>query len=263
MNSTSWQLAVFLPLLFSMQASGGLPMLFSRRTIFLLLIAGAPCLSGCNTSHARSAPVCASAGRGQVLTSPVAKHAPRDSAFAVYNNPTYGVSFRYPRNFELQEAFEPSSMKPLEQLTGPQSDSIPVAAVVIPNDAFPNTAFRGGYLQFAVNPAVKPESCQSFVVPRDPDWRDSTGTFTISGSKFLWWQSRDVANHMDYYTRIYAGFFHGACYEFYLEVTDSISMVPDPAEKPADSQKILRQLDKIVSSLQLSPPAPVAHPPKP
>jgi hypothetical protein len=241
-------------------AQEAFPMLFARRTIFFLLIAGAPCLSGCNTSHARSAPARASAVKAQTPTPPSAKHAPHDSSFSIYNNPAYGISFRYPRNFELQETFEPGSTQPLEQFAGPQSDSIPVAAVVIPNDAFPNTTFGGGYLQFAVNPAVTPETCQSFAAPGDPDWRDSNGTSTISGINFHWRQSGDVANH---YTRIYAGFFHGACYEFYLEVTDTISMVPDPAEKPADSPKILHQLDKIVSSLQLRPPTTVAHPTKP
>jgi hypothetical protein len=238
-------------------------MLFARRSIFFLLIASTPCLSGCDSSHARSAPVRGSAVKLQASTPSPTKHAPRDSPFTIYNNPAYGVSFRYPRNFELQETFEPDSTQPLEQLTGPQSDSIPVAAVVIPNDAFPNTTFGGGYLQFVVNPAVTPETCESFAVPSDPDWRDSTGSSTISGITLHWRQSRSVANHRDYYTRIYAGFFHGACYEFYLEVTDSISMAPDSAEKPADSPKILRQLDKIVSSLQLRQPAPAEQTPKP
>jgi hypothetical protein len=234
-------------------------MLFSRRIFLVLLITSPAWLSGCNTTRAHSA----SAVKAQTPTPPSAKHAPHDSSFSIYNNPAYGISFRYPRNFELQETFEPGATQPLEQLTGTQSDSIPVAAVVIPNDAFPNTTFGGGHLQFAVNPAVTPETCQSFAIPEDPDWRDSNGTSTISGINFHWRQSGDVADHMDYYTRIYAGFFHGACYEFYLEVTDTISMVPDPAERPADSPKILRQLDKIVSSLQLRPPTPVAHPTKP
>jgi hypothetical protein len=238
-----------------------------QRTISLLLILSAAWLSGCNTSHARSAPPRSSPAKAQAAPPPVAKHPPRDSALAVYHNPAYGVSFRYPRNFELQEKFEPGSKEPLERQTGQQPSSISVAAVLIPNDGYPNTTFRGGWLQLVVNPLVPSETCQSFAVPTNPDWRESTGTSTISGVLFHWWQSGEFANHMDYWTRVYSGFFDGACYEFYLEVTDSVSMVPDPAEKPADSPKILRQLEKIIATVQLHPsavnasgkPLPVVH----
>jgi hypothetical protein len=131
---------------------------------------------------------------------------------------------------------------------------------LIPSDAYPNTTFRGGSLQLVVNPAVSSETCQSFAVRKNPAPRDSTGTSTIGGVLFYWWQSGDFANHMNYSTRVYTAYMSGACYEFYLEVTDSASTVPDPAEKPADSAKILRQLEKIIATLQLHPSAENATP---
>ena len=231
-----------------------------RRPIFLLILSSAVWLSGCRSSQANPAPARQSPAKSQTPTAPPAKRPPRDSALSTYHNPDYGVSFRYPRNFKLQEQFDPWAMEPLQRLIGQQPGPILVAAVLIPNDAYPNTTFRGGYLQFVVNPVVESKTCQSFATPINPDTRDSTGTSAINGILIHWWQSGDFANHMDYSTRVYTTFFHGACYEFYLEVTDSVSMVPDPAEKPADSARILRQLEKIIATVQFQPFAEKASP---
>jgi hypothetical protein len=243
-------------------------MLSWRRTISLLLILSAISFSGCRSTHAQSALSRQStvAKEQAAATAPsVAKHPPRDSAFAIYNNPAYGVSFRYPRNYLLAEASDAEDsaiLQAQQELAEREPGSILVATVTIPPDAYPNTTFAGGSLQLVVNPELTPDACQLLTVPQNPDWRDSTGTSTISGNLFHWRQSGDVTNDMGSYTRVYTAFFHSACYEFHLEVTDSIPLDPDPAVKPADSPKILRHLDKIVSSLQIHPPAPSAsnHP---
>jgi hypothetical protein len=238
------------------QQRSALPLL----ALYLLTLALTLIFSGCHTTHAHPAPPKPAAAKAQPsappIPAPVSKHPSRDSEFTVYRNPEYGLSFRYPRNFDLREDFEEGALQPLEGLTGDQPGAIPVAAVEIPSDAFPNTTFRSGTLLLVVNPAVTPGTCRSFTVPPDSDERDSTGATTIAGVPFHWWQSADFANHLDYTTRVDAAFIHSACIEFYLEVTDSVSPEPDPAEKPADSLRILRQLEKIVASLQLHPPTP-------
>ena len=240
-------------------------MLLRRRTISLLLILSATWLSGCGRTHAKSAPSQPTPAIAQAPAPPAAKHPPRDSAFSVYNNPAYGVSFRYPRNYSLDEepdSEDPSILQAQQELAAQQPGSLLIATVTIPPDAYPNTTFRSGTLRLVINPMVTPETCQSFAIPGTPDPRDSTGASTISGIPFSWRQSGDFVNDLHDSTRVYTGFFHSACYEFYLEVTDSASIVPVPSEKPADATKIMRQLDKIVSSLQIRPPAPTAsnHP---
>jgi hypothetical protein len=231
--------------------------------LYLLTLALTIIFSGCHTTHAHPAPPKPATAKAQPspppAPAPVSKHPSRDSEFTVYRNPDYGLSFRYPRNFDLREDFEEGALQPLEGLTGDQPGAIPVAAVEIPSDAFPNTTFRSGTLLLVVNPAVTPDTCRSFTVPPDSDQRDSTGATTVAGVPFHWWETIYFANHTDYSSRIYTAFLHSTCAEFFLQVTDSDSMVPDPAEKPADSSKILRQLEKIVTSLQLHTPAPPAE----
>src|SRR5215831_5219839 len=92
-------------------------MSWSKRFNTLALTVGALTLTGCPGKTADSvslAPVIPSA---QTTGTPVPALSPesgrlhhpvrplvaRDSSFAVYNNPEYGISFRYPRNYRLEE----------------------------------------------------------------------------------------------------------------------------------------------------------------
>jgi hypothetical protein len=229
-----------------------------RRSISILMIFSLMWLSGCHSTHAQSAPSHPSADQAQAPTPPVAKHPPRDSSLSVYNNPTYGVSFRYPRNFALRDGFEPGSTEQLERLTGQQPGAVPVAAISIPNDAYPNTTFRNGTLQLVVNSAVTPETCRSFAAPLDEAY--TSGSTFAQGITFNWRQRGSAAMGTGYLNRDYAGFSNGACYEFFLEIITGSNPEADPRIKDADEVKIMRQLGKIISSLQIHTHASAAVP---
>jgi hypothetical protein len=231
-------------------------MLLRGRCITHLLILGVPWLTGCRSSHAQSAPYRQSTAKDQASAAPVAKHAPRDAALSVYNNPAYGVSFRYPRNFLLAEGSDsedPAILNAQEELAARQPGSTLAVTVTIPPDAYPNTTFRSGTLQLVVNPTVTPETCQSFVVPLDDV--NTFGSTAIQGITFNWRQRGSAAMGTGYLNRDYAGFSSGTCYEFLLEVVTGSNPDLDPGIKDADETKIMRHLDKIVSCLQIHPPA--------
>jgi len=238
-------------------------MLLRRRCITLLLILGVPWLTGCRSSHAQSAPARQSTVKDQASAAPVAKHPPRDSALSVYNNPTYGVSFRYPRNFLLAEGSgseDPSILDAQEELAARQPGSSLVATITIPPDAYPNTTFRSGTLQLVVNSTATPETCQSFAVSLDDAY--TFGLTSIQRVTFNWRQRGSAAMGTGTLNRDYAGFSGETCYEFFLEVVTGSNPDLDPGVKDADETKIMRHLDKIVSSLQIRRPAPAAskHP---
>jgi hypothetical protein len=235
-------------------------MILSRRSIAFLLILSPLALSGCHTTHAHSTPAQPSASAAQSPSAPAVKHPPRDSALSVYHNPAYGLSFRYPRTYLLDESSdsENSAIAEAQQrLATDQPGAILVALVSIPPDAYPNTTFASGTLQFIVDPTLTSETCLASVIPNGSDAQVSSGTSTISGTRFHWLQSSELDQPRTHTTRVYNAFIHGACYEFQLEVSTEPSAVPDFAPKPADTSKILHQLEKIVSSLQIHPvPAP-------
>lgn len=120
-----------------------------------------------------------------------AKPAARDLAFAKYADPGYGVSFRYPRNFALIDSgdFDSSpgdsdsdrviswqqgkqagaGVRTAEELNADDPGAALLATIVVPDDAYPNTAFAGGSVQFAVNRYQTAESCRANLAARVGD----------------------------------------------------------------------------------------------
>jgi hypothetical protein len=182
-----------------------------------------------------------------------AKATPREASFSVYNDPEYGVSFRYPRNYALEEG-EPeepiSGVKSQEELADEQPEALLLATVVIPGDAYPNTTFVEGSLQFAVNPSLMPGSCKEVLIDGDSSVGRKTGTLGVQGVLFNWAEETTADAGAESVERDYAGYTNGACYEFFVHVGVGETANSDGLEKPADAKKIVRHLEKIVSSLQ-------------
>lgn len=179
------------------------------------------------------------------------KHSARDSEFAVYHNPQYAVSFRYPRNYALVEGTDTGDLTLLryqeELAAGQQPGAVTIATVVIPEDAYPNTSFRSGALQFLILPGMTIDACR--ISPRSAG-NDVTGTLAIQGIPFDWRLTREDGDDTFVESAAYAGFSRGSCYEFVLEIVASSRLAPGSVVKPADLAKILRPLEKIVLSFQ-------------
>ncbi|HKV64488.1 MAG TPA: hypothetical protein VJO16_21460 [Candidatus Acidoferrum sp.] len=236
-------------------------MTLSRRSTSILLILSSLALSGCHTTPAKSALSQPSPAAAQPPAPPAAKHPARDSALSVYHNPAYGISFRYPKTYLLDESSdtENSAISEAEQhLTTDQPGATLVALVSIPPDAYPNTTFAGGTLQFAVNPELTSDACHALAAPADD--AVNFGSTSVQGLTFAWVQTSSAALGSGYLNRDYAGFANNTCYEFLLQVSTSSNPDNAPLLKEADAPKILHQLAKIVSSVQLRPAPPSSHP---
>jgi hypothetical protein len=208
----------------------------------------------------------------QRLTKPAA----RESALATYSNPEYGVSFRYPRNFALLDddaddvavdadaaevegdleagTLQPnSSIRSREELEHEEPGAALVASLIVPDDAYPNTLFAGGSVQFAVNRYQTAGSCRQSLLSRLGDSNGRSGASVIQGVEFSWIDNDEGDGSTEFFERDYAGFSHGACYEFFLRV--GVSSPDDAGEgRPPDEKKILGHLEKIVASLQFESP---------
>src|SRR5690349_23142325 len=90
------------------------PLMLRRKLFIVLMLAvGSIGLAGCGGEAARSAPTqtsstAASTNTNQaVLTTrpahPPRKESAREASLSTYHNPEAGISFRYPRNYSLEE----------------------------------------------------------------------------------------------------------------------------------------------------------------
>jgi hypothetical protein len=198
-----------------------------------------------------------------------AKAAARESALSTYSNPEHGVSFRYPRNFALLDSdtadeadaaevesdleagtLEPNSgIRSQDELQREEPGAWLVATLIVPEDAYPNTAFAGGSMQFAVNRYQTAGSCRANLLARLGDSNGRSGSATAQNVEFAWIDNDEGDASTEFFERDYAGFGNGTCYEFFLRVgvgaADDLNGTRAPDEK-----KILGHMEKVVSSLQ-------------
>src|SRR5580704_4845716 len=230
--------------------------------LFLGLIASGVGSAGCSSKAASPAKT-APAPTGPRLATPskqperAAKPAARESALSIYSNPEYGISFRYPRNFALQEADDlnenapedPSRARTPDQLAQDEPGALLLATVVVPDDAYPNTTFAGGSLQLAVNRYLTAGSCRRELLSRLGDSNGRNGAATVQGVEFAWADNDEGDASTEFFERDYAGFANGTCYEFFLRIGAGTTDDAD-ATRPPDEKKILAQMEKVLASLQ-------------
>jgi hypothetical protein len=230
-----------------------------RQLIFFAFMLGVigSALAGCSGRAASPEKGWRSATAAPIRETPriSAKAALHEGAFSVYNEPEYGVAFQYPRNYALEEGEveEPiAGVKTQAELTDEQPEAVLLATVVIPEDGYPNTTFESGSLQFVVSPSLMSRSCKELLVEPDGGGGRRRGTLNIQGVLFNWVEdiTLDAEAGTEAVERDYVGYADGACYEFFARVT--VGKIAENAglEKQADAKKIVRHLEKIVSSVQ-------------
>jgi len=224
----------------------------------------------------------------------ISKPAVRDAAFAKYSDPEYGVSFRYPRNFALIDSGDEDSdsdrviswqqakqagagVRTAEELNADDPGAALLATIVVPDDAYPNTSFAGGSVQFAVNRYQTAAGCRANLAARVGDAKGATGTVMAQGVAFAWVDTDAGDGNTEFSERDYAGFANDACYEFFVRVgvkatapsvsaavlqnvstgaagpegTSSVTSEESAGSRRPDERKILSHLEKIVGSLQI------------
>jgi hypothetical protein len=176
-----------------------------------------------------------------------------DGAFSVYKNPEHGLSFSYPRNYELEEsALEDSA-------SGEQQEELDtgvklLATVLIPDDTYPNTNFAHASLQVLVNESVNEQGCRELIATGDATHAASA---MLTAQRVLFWHRTGTwrSGQTETVEREYAGFFDSRCYAFHTEVElRDLTNQEGARERQADREKILAQLEKIVASVRLQAP---------
>ena len=233
-------------------------MIQAKSFVLLTLVVGGCVLGGCSSKaalpKAEKSVRSAAAAPVSLERKPVARPAPRESALSAYTSAEYGVEFRYPRNYALEER-EPEDLPGVRseaELQSEQPGAVLVATVVVPEDSYPNTNFAGGSLQFGVNRYLTAEGCRDFLISQTGDSIGPTGVTTVQGVAFAWAENDEGDGGTEFFERDYAGFSNGTCYEFFLRVGVGAASDEDGV-RPADEKRILSHLEKIVSSLQIQP----------
>jgi hypothetical protein len=199
-------------------------------------------------------------------TQPPAKKKSRQRKLlaSTYTNPTYGVSFRYPKYDDLREGddanLELDGLGPVEtNFIEPGGTTI--TAVELPRRLYAGTDFNTAFFNVSVNTKMTSDECGQFAFPETGN--PETDPVTISKTKIGPTEFQAVEafaetenNQAD--VKFYHVFQNGSCYEFTLGLETAAGVdsdEPKPGVKPVDSNEVFRQLNWMLSTVKIQPVA--------
>jgi hypothetical protein len=204
----------------------------------------------------------------------VAKTRKHRAATLSYVNKEYGLSFNFPRNYQLKTKLE----TPVEAEVGNKTDSgtqvvsrtteplqmnfvhsggVALAAVEMPGNSYPGTDFKSAVVNVSVHPGMTAEACAQFALP-EPTTADASTRVKIEPVKFGAIEFHEVENSgtmtKQGNAKYYHAFNNGACYEFALGVAADVEGKGN-VEKitPVDRDVVFAKLERILATVKFQP----------
>ena len=208
--------------------------------------AAAPAATTTTTATASIAPV-----------APKKAHKKRPT-MVTYRNANSGVSFLYPRRYELttednaQPEFGDISTAPMNFV---QPGGVRVATVALPAASYPGTDFSSAFFNVNVNRRLSEQECShfAFVDTRNADGEPVDAEKVKVGSQDMEMTSDFSANAVKQAeAHYYHSYENGACYEFALGLGTAGYGTADGVE-PVDRADVFQKLEKILASVKVQP----------
>ncbi len=192
---------------------------------------------------------------------PVAKkktHKKRPAAIVTYSDPKTGVSFRYPRKYELASG---DNIQPAIDGLGPvpmnfvQPGGTAVATVALPAASYPGTDFTTAFFNVNVNRSLSEQECSQFAFldTRNPDGEPVDAEKVQVGSVDMEKTSDFSADAMKQgETQYYHRYESGACYEFVLGL-GTAGYGTEEGIAPVNRDGVFAKLERILASVKIQP----------
>ena len=178
----------------------------------------------------------------------------------MYADESTGISFRYPRKYGLKTGGDADKL--ISSDTVPMNfvrpGGIAVAAVTVPESAYPKSDLASAFFNVSVNKALTAEQCGelSGLQPK-PVTEGATAPPAPQGSKLvigdMEMQSAETLTtdgDRKEQSKYYHVFQNGACYEFAIKVATGVET--DEGGKPVDREEIMKRLEKIVATVKIN-----------
>jgi hypothetical protein len=187
-------------------------------------------------------------------------------ATLAYTDKTSGVSFRYPRKYALKTgdaADQLVSSDPVP-MGFVQPGGVAVAAVTVPESAYPNSDLASAFFNVSVNKSITAEQCGAFSVPQaepattaDPAATSSTAPASVQPAKLMigdmeLQSSETLASQgsREEASKYYHVFENGGCYEFALKV--ATIGIETEGGKHVDRKEVFGRLERILATVKIT-----------
>jgi hypothetical protein len=222
-----------------------------------------PALVGISSPEAQTSMAATPAPPPTTATpTPVAKkkiHKKRPAAIVTYSDPNTGVSFRYPRKYELASG---DKVQPQIEGLGPvpmnfvQPGGSGVAMVAMPPTTYPGTDFTTAFFHVNVNRSLSEQECSQFgiVDTRNPDGEPMDAEKLQVGSTHMEKTSNFAGDAMKQAeTQYYHRYENGSCYEFVLGL-GTAGYGTDEGVGAINHDDVFAKLEKILASVKIQTP---------
>jgi hypothetical protein len=220
-----------------------------------------PALVGISSPDTQTSTAAATPPTATTPAAPVAKkktHKKRPAAIVTYSDAKTGVSFRYPRKYEL--ASGDKIQPPIDGL-GPvpmnfvQPGGASVAMVAVPPTTYPGTDFTTAFFHVNVNRSLSEKECSefAFVDASNADGEPVDAEKLRIGSTYMEKTSNFAGDAMKQgETQYYHRYENGACYEFVLGLGTAGYGMEDGIEA-VNHDEVFAKLEKILASVKIQP----------
>jgi len=176
-----------------------------------------------------------------------------------YADKTSGVSFQYPRKYDLKtgdDAGKLVSSIPLP-MNFVQPGGVPLAAVELPGAVYNGNDLAAAFFNVSVNKTLTAEQCEGFLEPQPDPSADPSIQAAAQPSRLILGEMELLGTEAvtgEGIRQSDAKYFHvfqnGACYEFAVNVTTA---APESqlAMKHVDREKAFQQLEKILATVKV------------
>ncbi len=221
--------------------------------------AAKPALVGISSPETQTAAAAPAPPTTPAPATPVEKkktHKKRPAAIVTYSDPKSGVSFRYPRKYELASG---DKIQPAIDGLGPvpmnfvQPGGASVAMVAVPPTTYPGTDFTTAFFHVNVNRSLSEKECSefAFVDARNPDGEPVDAEKVKVGTANMEKTSDFAGDAMKQgETQYYHRYENGACYEFVLGL-GTAGYGTEEGVEAVNHDEVFAKLEKILASVKI------------
>jgi len=164
-----------------------------------------------------------------------------------YVNHDYGVTFSFPRKYELKTGEVLTGQSPMD-LTATnfvQPGGTTLAAVELPETSYPGTDFEAAFINLSVNSAMTEQQCSQFASPEQA----AAQVVKAGANEFTKVTLPDAAVIDQTRAEYYHTFRNGTCYEFTLAL--SVGGNAEAGTGTVNRSEVFARLEKILTTVKL------------
>lgn len=207
-------------------------------------------------------PMSVAAPTETVAAKPVHKRVVRKVPTTVtYADETSGISFQYPRKYQLKtgEGAEKLVSSDAVPMNFVQPGGVALAAVAMPESAYPKSDLAAAFFDVSVNKALTEEQCGEFPVVQTKGATPETSVqpapkVMIGEMELLSSETLTNDGTREEAAKYYHAFEGGKCYEFAIKVATGVET--DEGGKPVNKEEIFKRLEKILATVKIIPVTP-------